>query len=77
MRIILLVEANTNERGDAKSDRLGFYQSDIALDDRVFLQEANRSQARAGGQADGLGELLVGDPAVGLQPSKDPNIYVV
>jgi RAD3-like DEAD/DEAH box helicase len=73
-RLPLALERHVHERIQLKTDGFRIDDRDVALDDAILAELSDPSEARCGGQADAVGELVVGELRVALQLPKDQQI---
>src|SRR5216684_3826823 len=60
-------QADLDEHEHVEADRLGREHRAVALNDTGLLQRRPAARTLRGGQADPLGQLVVGEPAVLLE----------
>src|SRR6202035_3112589 len=65
------------EHGDVEAEPARVEQSAVALDVALFLQRAHPAQAGRRRDADALGQLDIGDSAVGLDLAQDFEVDLV
>jgi hypothetical protein len=75
--ITVLVEPDTNECRNGKSDGLGIDQRYIGGDDALFFKKADTPWARTGGKANLVRKVLVRHPPICLQAFEYFQIQVV
>src|SRR6185436_7841117 len=63
-----------HEGGEAQPDAVALQHGAVGFDVALALQALDAAQAGRGRQADALGELVVAQPAVGLQRGDDSRV---
>ena len=74
-RLDLFFQGDADEDADRQADGICVDQRGLAPDDAGFLQPRDPAQTRAGRQADGAGEIDIGQASVILQGFENSAIY--
>ena len=72
--VLMAVEADLDKGLDAKAQHLAVQQGDVAADDAAGLELFGAAQTGRGREADLLGQIDIGDAALGLEDSQDSQI---
>ena len=68
------IHADVDQHGEVEPDRARLEPHDALADDAGLLELMDAARARRRGQADAVGDLLIAEPAVGLQLGEDLEI---